>query len=98
MPEKQLRKQNSKTRPDHGVVNGSIRIGFQDGANELTSMIMTETNLPRSETIGAICHRSFTDNLSSMEEDGDPDEKKTSNEGNQDFCSKCGHCIKKEEN
>ncbi|XP_031827345.1 histidine decarboxylase isoform X2 [Nomia melanderi] len=96
--EKKLRKQNSRTRPDHGAVNGSIRIGLQDCANDLTSMIMTEANLPRSETIGAICHRSFTDGLSSMEEDGVPDEKRLSNEGNEDFCSKCGHCMKKEEN
>lgn len=79
-------------------MNGSIRIGLQGCANDLTSMIMTETNLPRSETIGAICHRSFADDLSPMEENGDLDEKRTSNEGNEDFCSKCGHCLKKEEN
>ncbi|XP_076658397.1 histidine decarboxylase isoform X1 [Halictus rubicundus] len=99
MAEKQLRKQSAKTRSNHGAVNGSIRVGLQDRANDLASMIVTEANLPRSETIGAICHRSYTGDLSiTQERRGDLGKERKNNEEEAGFCRKCGHCMAKEDN
>ena len=52
--EKLLKKQNSKARSNY--VNDSRKIGPQDCSNDLTSLVTTEANLPRSETIAAIGH------------------------------------------
>nr|XP_033341538.1 histidine decarboxylase isoform X1 [Megalopta genalis]XP_033341539.1 histidine decarboxylase isoform X1 [Megalopta genalis] len=93
-PEKRLRKQNSIARPNYGAVNGSIRIGLQDCSNELASMVVTEANLPRSETIGAICHRSYD----TQEQRSAIEKEAKSNDGDAGFCRKCGHCMAKDGN
>ncbi|PBC33342.1 Histidine decarboxylase [Apis cerana cerana] len=86
-------KQTSKSRSNYAV-NGSVKIGSQDCSNTLTSMLSTEGNLPRSETIAAIGHRSYTDDLSIMQGEnlckGDNVEDVT-------VCRKCGHCMKNKE-
>lgn len=91
--EKTLKRQTSKSRSNYAV-NGSVKIGSQDCSNTLTSMLSTEGNLPRSETIAAIGHRSYTDDLSIMQGEnlckGDNVEDVT-------VCRKCGHCMKNKE-
>ncbi|XP_076623505.1 histidine decarboxylase [Colletes latitarsis] len=95
--DKSLRKQNSKTRSNYGVANGSVKIVPQDCSNDLTSMVTTEANLPRSETIGAIGHRPYTGDLSTVpDQHEDTDKTNDGDEENTDFCRKCGHCMKKE--
>ncbi|XP_029035762.1 histidine decarboxylase isoform X2 [Osmia bicornis bicornis] len=88
--DKSLKRQPSKCRSNYGVVNGS-----QDYSNDLTSIIPTEVSLPRSETIGAIGHRPYTGDLSTMHDQHEnPDKKKEDEEDV--ICKKCGHCMKKE--
>ncbi|XP_076178291.1 histidine decarboxylase isoform X2 [Ptiloglossa arizonensis] len=96
--DKLLRKQNSKAPSNHEVANGSVKIGFQDCSNELTSMITNETSLPRSETIGAIVHRPYTGDLSNVHDQQEDRNKEVAEgkEKNTDYCRKCGHCMKKE--
>ncbi|XP_076245784.1 histidine decarboxylase [Calliopsis andreniformis] len=92
--EKLLKKQNSKTRSNY--VNGSVRIGLQDCSNELTSMVTTEVNLPRSETIASFGHRPYTGDLSTTAHGEHPNPDNEDNDEDADFCRKCGHCMKKE--
>ncbi|XP_034173277.1 histidine decarboxylase [Osmia lignaria lignaria] len=88
--DKSLKRQSSKCRSNYGVVNGS-----QDYSNDLTSIIPTEVSLPRSETIGAIGHRPYTGDLSTMHDQHEnPDKKKEDEEDV--ICKECGHCMKKE--
>ncbi|CAK9806406.1 Histidine decarboxylase [Anthophora quadrimaculata] len=94
---KTLKRQSSASRSNYAM-NGSVKNATQDCSNALTSMISTEGNLPRSETIAAIGHRSYTGDLSSMQ--GQHENPGIVNEGNEDedtaVCRKCGHCTKKE--
>lgn len=78
-------------------MNGSVRIGPQDCSNDLMSMVTTEANLPRSETIASFGHHSYTDDLSTIHgQQENPGNENEGNEGDADFCRKCGHCMKKE--
>ncbi|KAK1127538.1 hypothetical protein K0M31_004070 [Melipona bicolor] len=91
-----LRRQTSKSRSNYAV-NGSVKVGSKDCSETLTSMMSTEgNNMPRSETIAAIGHR--TGDLSSMQGQNESADKE--NEGNPEdpeiVCRKCGHCMKKE--
>ncbi|XP_043803664.1 histidine decarboxylase isoform X1 [Apis laboriosa] len=91
--EKTLKRQTSKSRSNYAV-NGSVKIGSQDCSNTLTSMLSTEGNLPRSETIAAIGHRSYADDLSMMQSEN---LCKGDNVENVTVCRKCGHCMKNKE-
>lgn len=92
--EKALKRQTSKSRSNY-TVNGSVKIGSQDCSNTLTSMLSTEGNLPRSETIAAIGHRSYTDDLSMMQSENIC--KGDNNVEDVTVCRKCGHCMKNKE-
>ncbi|XP_026299529.1 histidine decarboxylase isoform X2 [Apis mellifera] len=92
--EKALKRQTSKSRSNY-TVNGSVKIGSQDCSNTLTSMLSTEGNLPRSETIAAIGHRSYIDDLSMMQSENIC--KGDNNVEDVTVCRKCGHCMKNKE-
>ncbi|CAL7945920.1 unnamed protein product [Xylocopa violacea] len=94
--EKSLKRQSCKTR-SNCAVNGSVKIGSQDCSNTLTSMISTESNMPRSETIAAIGHRPYTGDMSTVH--GQRGNPARGNEGSVEdapICRKCDHCMKKE--
>lgn len=92
--EKSLKRQTSKSLSNYAV-NGSVKIGSQDCSNTLTSMLSTEGNLPRSETIAAIGHRgSYTDDLPMIQSEN---LCKGDNVENVTVCRKCGHCMKNKE-
>ncbi|KZC08499.1 Histidine decarboxylase [Dufourea novaeangliae] len=97
--EKQLREQNYNARTNHGPVNGSIRIIPTDRSNDLASMIVTEANLPRSETIGAICHRSYAVDLSiTQDRRENPNRERDCDVEDTDHSRNCGHCMKTDDN
>ncbi|XP_076751093.1 histidine decarboxylase [Xylocopa sonorina] len=95
--EKSLKRQSCKTR-SNCTVNGSVKIGGQDCSNTLTSMISTESNMPRSETIAAIGHRPYTGDMSTVhgQRGGNPAKGNEGSVEDAPVCRKCEHCMKKE--
>jgi len=84
-----------KTGSNYAVVNGSVVNRDAEDADNTVTIASADTSFPRSETIAAIGHRPYTGDLEpvrvlkeiSMSEGEE-------NDGNGEFCRKCGHYSK----
>lgn len=87
----------SKTGSNYTVTNGSfVNVGAEDNGDNTVTIASADVGFPRSETIAAIGHQSYTGDLEPVRILKEKSMK--GNDGYDDkgeFCKKCGHYSKR---